>query len=109
MCLIEQLARLIYDQHMFTRILSFIRAYPKLIADPQVPAKAKYLPLLAILYLIVPIDLIPDFFLILGQLDDIGIILILLNMAMRIFEQTPAQREKQKYGDVIDVEAVKKG
>lgn len=94
---------------MFTRILSFIRAYPKLVSDPAVPAKAKYLPLLALVYVIVPIDLIPDFFLLLGQIDDIGIILILLTMAMRIYDQTPAQREKKRYGDVIDVEALKKG
>jgi uncharacterized membrane protein YkvA (DUF1232 family) len=93
---------------MFRRIISFIRAYPKLVADPKVPAKAKYLPWIALAYFLIPIDLIPDFFLVLGQLDDIGVILTLLTMAARIFEQSPAQKEKQKYGEIIEVEAVKK-
>ncbi len=88
---------------MFTRIFRFLKDYPKLVIDPHVPAKTKYLPLLALVYLIVPIDLIPDFFVLLGQLDDIGVILILLTMAMRIFEETPEQKEKKRYGDVIDV------
>jgi uncharacterized membrane protein YkvA (DUF1232 family) len=93
---------------MFKRIISFIRAYPKLVADPKVPAKAKYLPWIALAYLIIPTDIIPDFFMMLGQLDDVAVILTLLLIAARAFEQSPTQKEKKKYGDVIEVEAVKK-
>jgi uncharacterized membrane protein YkvA (DUF1232 family) len=97
-----------YNQIMFRRIGAFLRAYPKLVADPKVPAKAKYLPWIALAYLLFPVDLIPDFFVLIGQLDDISVILILLSMAARAFEQSPTQKEKRKYGDVIEVEPVKK-
>jgi uncharacterized membrane protein YkvA (DUF1232 family) len=107
--LIEHIAPVIYHVCMFNRMLQFLKIYPKLVVDPRVPAKTKYLPLIALAYFLVPIDLIPDFFLLLGQLDDIGVIVILLNMAIRAFEQSPAQQEKKKYGKVIDVEAIKKG
>lgn len=93
---------------MFKRIGAFLIAYPRLLFDPKIPAKAKYFPLIALAYLLLPLDIIPDFLPLLGQLDDIGVILVLLSMAAGIFEQTPAQKMKKKYGNVIDVEAVKK-
>lgn len=93
---------------MFPRLLAFFRAYPKLFIDPKAPAKVKYLPLVAFLYFIVPVDLIPDFIPILGEVDDITVILVLMMIAVRAFEQSPTQKKQRKYGDVIDVEAVKK-
>ena len=93
---------------MFKRLTHFIKHYPSLVADPRVPAKAKYLPWIALAYLLIPVDLIPDFFILIGQLDDLGVILILLNMAMRAFEQSPGQKERRKYGDVIDVTPMRK-
>lgn len=93
---------------MFKRLRAFIRAYPSLVADPKVPTKAKYLPWLALLYFLTPIDLIPDVLPLLGQIDDIGVILILLSIAMRAFEQSPKQKERKRYGEVIEVEAIKK-
>ena len=97
-----------YNHRMFQRILAFLRAYPKLFLDPKVPAKAKYLPWVALAYLIFPYDIIPDFIPVLGELDDLTVILILLMIAVRAFEQSPTGKEKRKYGKVIDVEAVGK-
>lgn len=93
---------------MFKRIKAFLRAYPTLVIDPKVPAKAKYLPWVALLYFLAPIDLIPDVIPLLGQIDDIGVIFVLLSIAMRAFEQSPKQKEKKRYGDVIEVESIKK-
>ncbi len=47
-----------------------------LIKDREVPIYMKVVPLAGILYLVFPIDLITDFFPVLGQLDDLTILLI---------------------------------
>jgi uncharacterized membrane protein YkvA (DUF1232 family) len=53
-----------------------------LLRDPRVPLWTKAIPILALGYVLSPIDLIPDIIIGLGQLDDIGIIL----GGMRLFE-----------------------
>ncbi len=47
----------------------------RLIKDGRVPIYLKVLPALAVLYVVSPLDLIPDIAIGLGQLDDIGILL----------------------------------
>ena len=54
----------------------------RLIRDPRVPLWMKAIPVLAVAYVLSPIDLIPDFIIGLGQLDDLGLIF----GAMRLFE-----------------------
>ncbi|MCU0497042.1 MAG: DUF1232 domain-containing protein [Anaerolineae bacterium] len=56
----------------------------RLLQDPRVPVWKKAIPMLGVLYVLSPLDLIPDFVLVLGQLDDIGIALL----AMRLFESS---------------------
>ncbi len=53
----------------------------RLLWDPQVPIWAKLVPFIGIAYVISPIDFIPDPILGLGQLDDIGILLL----GLRVF------------------------
>ncbi len=53
----------------------------RLLVDKRVPFLPKILPLLTVGYLIMPVDLIPDVILGLGQLDD----LIVLIVGMRLF------------------------
>jgi uncharacterized membrane protein YkvA (DUF1232 family) len=48
--------------------------------DNEIPALNKLLPLIGIAYLLSPIDLMPDFIPLLGQLDDLGIILITIGL-----------------------------
>lgn len=45
-----------------------------IIRDPAVPRRAKIAPALALVYLAMPIDLIPDFIPGIGQLDDVVIV-----------------------------------
>lgn len=45
--------------------------------DPRVPKRLKILPVAALLYLVWPFDLIPDFIPVLGQLDDLVVIVVL--------------------------------
>lgn len=48
----------------------------KLLWDNQVPMSAKAVPILTILYVLSPIDFLPDVFVGLGQLDDLAILLL---------------------------------
>ena len=54
----------------------------QLMRDPRVPLWTKIIPVAALLYIISPFDFIPDVIPGLGQLDDLGILLI----AMRLME-----------------------
>jgi uncharacterized membrane protein YkvA (DUF1232 family) len=56
----------------------------RLFREPRVPALLKAVPVLAGLYLISPIDLVPDFLPGLGQLDDLGVILAALELFVRL-------------------------
>lgn len=59
----------------------------RLVQDPEVPLYLKLIPLAAVVYLISPIDLLPDMALGLGQLDDFGVILLGVRAFMQL---TPA-------------------
>jgi len=48
----------------------------RLLRDPRVPVYLKVVPAAAVLYVLSPLDFIPDFAVGLGQLDDIGILLV---------------------------------
>ncbi len=52
----------------------------RLFIDPRVAWGYKIIPVMALLYLLSPVDLIPDIALGLGQLDDIAILFIGLNL-----------------------------
>ncbi|MCA9971944.1 MAG: DUF1232 domain-containing protein [Anaerolineales bacterium] len=47
-----------------------------LFLDPEVPIYLKILPLLTLAYLFVPIDLLPDVLIGLGQLDDLTVMMV---------------------------------
>lgn len=67
---------------MLRAIIEQILLTWRLVRDPRVSLWHKAIPVLAIAYVLSPIDIIPDFIIGLGQLDDIGLIL----GAMRLFE-----------------------
>jgi uncharacterized membrane protein YkvA (DUF1232 family) len=59
-----------------------------LMLDERVPLLTKVIPIASLAYLFMPIDLVPDFALGLGQLDDLAIVM----MGMRFFlEFAPAE------------------
>ena len=53
-----------------------IRLVYYLLRDPEVPFYLKLLPFTAVVYLIFPFDLLTDFAPVIGQLDDITILLV---------------------------------
>lgn len=66
--------------HSFTRE---VRIYQSVLADTRTPIQAKIFLGLAIGYLCMPFDLIPDFIPVIGHLDDVIIVPALVYIALR--------------------------
>ena len=60
----------------------------RLFREPRVPTALKAVPVIALLYVLSPIDLVPDFIPGLGQLDDLGVILAALELFVRLCPTT---------------------
>lgn len=74
----------------------------RLLRDPRVPAIPKWLiPAGALIYLVSPIDLIPDFILGLGQLDDLSVIAVAVAMITLLVRWSPRE--------IVDEHAVSLG
>lgn len=69
---------------IFDRIKSEIKVYQCALKHPRTPKLAKWLLGLALVYLISPIDIIPDFIPFAGQLDDLVILPVLVWLALRL-------------------------
>ena len=64
----------------------------RLLWDNQVPIVAKLIPIFAILYVLSPIDLIPDFIVGLGQLDDLAIVVIAVQFFIAVSPKDVVER-----------------
>jgi len=64
-------------------LLSHIRLALRLIREPRVPILTKALPLLAVFYVAFPLDFVPDVLPVIGQLDDLAILLTALEIFLR--------------------------
>jgi uncharacterized membrane protein YkvA (DUF1232 family) len=67
----------------FTRFRGEAMMLWRVMRHPQTPAKTKLLAMLAVVYVISPIDLIPDVIPVLGLLDDVGVVMLLLSIAYK--------------------------
>ena len=65
----------------------------QLMRDPRVPLWTKIIPIFALLYIVSPFDFMPDVIPGLGQLDDIGILLI----SMRLMESVSPEMVVTEY------------
>jgi uncharacterized membrane protein YkvA (DUF1232 family) len=65
-------------------LFSELRLAWRLMREPRVPVVAKALPVLAVLYVLSPLDFIPDVVPVLGQLDDLGILILSLKLFLRL-------------------------
>lgn len=61
-----------------------LQVYRLVLNDPRTPRAAKWILSLAILYAASPIDLIPDFIPVLGQLDDLVIVPTLVFISLKL-------------------------
>lgn len=64
-------------------LFAHVRLASRLVREPRVPRLIKGLPLLAALYLISPFDLVPDAIPLLGQVDDLTLVLVGLEAFLR--------------------------
>jgi uncharacterized membrane protein YkvA (DUF1232 family) len=97
-------------------LFSQVRLTGRLLREPRVPLFAKAVPVLAALYLVSPLDFIPDLFPLVGQLDDMTLSLLALATFLRLCPAGPvafhrgALAEGRPYSpmsstdDVIDAE-----
>lgn len=90
------------------KFLQFLRVYRSLLSDSRTPTRTKLLPLAALLYVVFPLDFIPDVLPLLGQLDDLTVFGVLLVLALRA---VPAslynEHKKAVHKEVIDVTPTK--
>ena len=71
----------------------------RLMNDERVPTWLKLsVPMLVLLYFISPIDLIPDFILGLGQLDDLGIVLLGMALFIRLAPEAAVDEHRRALG-----------
>ncbi len=83
---------------LFTSVLNQLRLVLKLMSDRRVPGLVKLLPIGAVLYLLSPIDLIPDVIVGLGQLDDLGVLILGINALINMAPQYVVQELRNEIG-----------
>jgi uncharacterized membrane protein YkvA (DUF1232 family) len=62
----------------------------RLMREPRVPSIAKAIPALAAFYVVSPLDFVPDMLPLLGQMDDLGILILSVKLFLRLCPQAPA-------------------
>ena len=55
----------------------FARLFWRLFRDRRVPAYLKVMAVLTVLYILSPVDLLPDYIPLVGQLDDLSLLLLM--------------------------------
>jgi uncharacterized membrane protein YkvA (DUF1232 family) len=68
-------------------LVKHVRLAVRLVREPRVPVLTKTLPLAAALYVVLPVDVVPDVLPVLGQLDDLGVALAAAEAFIRLCPQ----------------------
>ncbi len=84
-----------------TRLHNAWLLYRYAAADARTPAAPRFLPWIALLYLVFPFDIIPDLIPLLGQLDDLGVIILFCTIALQLI---PRDVRRDFRRGVIEIE-----
>ena len=57
--------------------------FKRLLGDPRLPRSRKLLLVVLVVYLALPVDLVPDFIPVAGQLDDLIVVVLVLRIVLR--------------------------
>jgi uncharacterized membrane protein YkvA (DUF1232 family) len=66
------------------QVINRLRLVARLLSDKRVPVYLKPLPFAGLLYLVWPADLLPDLVPILGQVDDLGVLILGVETFIRL-------------------------
>ena len=75
----------------------------RLLADERIPLVARLVLPVLVIYLALPLDLVPDFIPILGQVDDIVVILVGLALLVRLTPTSVLDQHLSELEPAIDV------
>lgn len=81
-------------------MLSRLKAVIALMRDPRVSKFPKFLVVGAIVYLLLPVDAVPDMAPVVGWLDDL---MFLIGALSLLFRAAPASKQSAPAGPIIDV------
>lgn len=70
-------------RQLVAKVRTEINVYRRVLKHPRTPRVSRWLLGLALVYLISPVDFIPDWFPVLGQLDDLLVVPFLVAAALR--------------------------
>ncbi len=79
----------LWRPRLLRMLFSQVRLTGRLLREPRVPLFVKVVPVMAALYLVSPLDVIPDVFPLAGQLDDLTLSLIALAAFLRLCPEAP--------------------
>jgi uncharacterized membrane protein YkvA (DUF1232 family) len=80
----SRLSSLFVRPSLMGALFGELRLAWRLMREPRVPAAAKAVPVLAMLYVVSPLDFIPDVLPVLGQIDDLGILILSVKAFLRL-------------------------
>jgi uncharacterized membrane protein YkvA (DUF1232 family) len=77
---------------------SFARLYWRLFRDRRVPILPKVLLVLTLLYVVSPLDVVPDFLPVIGEMDDVVVVLSGLWLFIRL---SPPEVVRETVQDIV--------
>jgi uncharacterized membrane protein YkvA (DUF1232 family) len=97
------------DEGFWKEIWRQVRLVWHLLRSPEVPIYLKLVPLAAVVYALIPTDLVPDFLPVLGQLDDVTALLVGAKVFIELSPQEAVARHLQSLRNQAPSPEVKDG
>jgi uncharacterized membrane protein YkvA (DUF1232 family) len=79
----------LWRPRLLRMLLTQLRLTLRLLREPRVPLPAKAVPLLTALYVVSPLDVIPDVLPLVGQIDDLTLTLVALAAFLKLCPAGP--------------------